>query len=70
MSEQRITEADLARWDSRPGKAGPQIPVILLVAEVRRLRGLIAAFPGSVAVDDLLDEAEAIRAESKGEPHA
>jgi hypothetical protein len=100
MSE-RISEADLRRYEFNAdspaydlhdltGKlTAHQSAVRDLVAEVRRLRGLIvrvlppdgapihhepsllgaAELRGQI-VRDLVAEAEAIRAESKGEPHA
>ena len=53
----RITEADLRRWDTDEvyqSRTMARPPIILLVAEVRRLRGLIAAACDGEQVDGAL----------------
>lgn len=85
MSE-RITEAELARLEvaiRRDWSPGLPVPPesgwpLRLVAELRRLRGLIEAWYGSEAhsieedctLDALFAEAEAIRAEQANQPRS
>ena len=63
---ERITEADLRRWENDKAyesRAMARPPIIVLVAEVRRLRGLIVE--GAVRIDavEYTDRWQALEAE-------
>jgi len=63
---ERITEADLRRWETDKAyesRAMARPPIIVLVAEVRRLRGLIVE--GAVRIDavEYTDRWQALEAE-------